>query len=265
MLRVSVRHVKRPVGPAEGIRAFLRGIGFVISTPSVWGYALIPALMALLLLLVFLVSGVWGALHGLDALLGEVSGIWATAGMWLLKGVLALLSLLLAPILALLLAQPLSGFALEGIVRAQERALGQQPSAQSGLLESMLRATAITLFALALGLPALSALFMVGFLFPPALVVTVPLKFVVSGWMLAWNFFDYPLSLRRMGLGQRLAWLVRNFGAFTAFGLAWTVLVFMPGVVLLLLPMGVAGATRLVVEEETDEEPEIVDVVPAGY
>jgi CysZ protein len=221
--------------------------------------------MALLLMVVLVVSGIWGTLRGLEAYFGEVSGFWATAGTWLLTGILILLSLLLAPVLALLLAQPLSGFALEGIVRAQERALGDWPSPKPGPLESLLRTASVTVFALALGLPVLAVLFVVGLFFPPALVVTIPLKFVVSGWMLAWDFFDYPLGLRRLGLGRRLAWVGRRFGAFTAFGLAWALLVFMPGVVLLLLPMGIAGATRLVVEEGTDEEPEPVEVLPADY
>jgi CysZ protein len=259
------RYLRRIAGPAEGMRAFLGGIGFVFTTPSVWGYALVPALMALVLLVGFVISGGWGIFYGLDILFGDVSGFWATTGTWLLKVFLTLLGLILAPVLALLLAQPLSGFALEAIVRAQERALGQWPSPQPAFVESFLRATGVALFALALGLPAIAVLTVIGFFFPPALVVTIPLKFVVSGWMLAWNFFDYPLSLRRMGLGQRLAWIARRFGAFTAFGLAWTVLIFMPGVVLLLLPMGVAGATRLVVEEDADEAPEVVNVIPADY
>ena len=42
----------------------------------------------------------------------------------------------------------------------------------------------------------------------------------------------------------------RHFGAVTAFGAAWALLVIVPGIVLVLLPMGVAGAARLVVEAE---------------
>jgi hypothetical protein len=56
--------------------------------------------------------------------------------------------------------------------------------------------------------------------------------------------------MRGVGLEGRFAWVGRNFGAFTLFGLAWALLVVVPGVVLLILPMGVAGATRLVVADE---------------
>jgi uncharacterized protein involved in cysteine biosynthesis len=57
-------------------------------------------------------------------------------------------------------------------------------------------------------------------------------------------------------------WVWRNVGAFTAFGLAWAGLVVIPGVVLLLLPMGVAGATRMVVLDESAYQPadELVEV-----
>src|SRR5262249_10194954 len=151
-----------PAGPSDGLHAFFGGIGFIIGTPSVWGYALVPAAMALLLLVGLCGLGFWGVWHGLDAYLGEVSGFWATTGTWLLKVLLTLLSPLFAILLALLLAQPLSGFALEGIVRAQERALGQWPSPKPSPLESLLRTANVTLFALAFGLPLLALLFFIG-------------------------------------------------------------------------------------------------------
>jgi CysZ protein len=107
---------------------------------------------------------------------------------------------------------------------------------------------------LLVGGPILAVLFLINLAFPPAALVTVPLKLLVCAWMLAWDFFDYPLGLRGLGVRARLRWVGRRFGAFTAFGLAWASLVVVPGVVLLLLPMGVAGATHLVVTEELRPE-----------
>jgi len=103
---------------------------------------------------------------------------------------------------------------------------------------------------LLIGMPLLSLLLLIGIFFPPAVVVTVPLKVLVCGWMLAWDFVDYPLALRGVSLAERFSWVGRNFGAFTFFGILWTLLVATPGMVLLILPMGVAGATRLVVAAE---------------
>src|SRR4029079_15299310 len=93
-------------------------------------------------------------------------------------------------------------------------------------------------------------LFVVEFFFPPAAIVTVPLKFLIGGWLMAWNFPDYPLGLRGLGFRASVRWVLSHFGAVTLFGLTWWSLVLFPGAVLFLLPMGVAGATRLVVEAD---------------
>ena len=103
------------------------------------------------------------------------------------------------------------------------------------------------------GIPVFTTLFLINWIFPPALIVTVPLKFLFGGWLLAWNFLDYPLGIRGLGIRARLRWVGKHFNAVTLFGLAWAALVIVPGTVLVLLPMGVAGATRLVLEEELRE------------
>ena len=54
------------------------------------------------------------------------------------------------------------------------------------------------------GLPALLALTVASFLLPPLVFITVPLKVVVVGLLAAWDFLDYPFSLRSMGLRARL-------------------------------------------------------------
>jgi CysZ protein len=80
--------------------------------------------------------------------------------------------------------------------------------------------------------------------------VTVPLKFVVSALLIAWDLLDYPLSRRGLGVGARIAWLRRNLGATLGFGLAAAFLLVVPCAGLLVLPFGVAGAARLALEVE---------------
>src|SRR5205823_3537268 len=92
-------------------------------------------------------------------------------------------------------------------------------------------------------------LFAIGIIFPAALIVTMPLKFLLTAWLVAWNFIDYPLSLHGHGVGARLAWAGRHWEAFTAFGLVWAAFLLIPGIFLFILPMGVAGATQLVVAD----------------
>jgi len=241
-------------GVLDGLQAFAGGIGFVLTTPSVWGYALVPAAVMLVLACGLGALGIWGSLRTTDALLGQSSGFWAGVGGFLLNVLLVLVGVLAAVLLALGLAQPLSGYALDAIVRARERSLTGFNPPKPGALASFLLTARATLVLLLVGGPILAVLFLINLAFPPAALVTVPLKLLVCGWMLAWDFCDYPLGLRGLGVRARLRWVGRRFGAFTAFGLAWASLVVVPGVVLLLLPMGVAGATQLVVTEELRPE-----------
>jgi CysZ protein len=234
----------------SGLEAFGGGIGFVIVTPRVWGYALVP--VSMLLLLICGLSGLafWGSHHLSTWLIGPDPGGWGQIGYWCLMIALGVVSIIVAALLALSLAQPLSGFALESIAHAQEVALTGTAAPRTSFLDALISTTKAVSVALLVGGTLLIILFLVSFFFPPAAVVTVPLKVLVCGWMLAWDFIDYPLAMRGVGLEDRFAWVGRNFGAFTLFGVLWALLVVVPGVQLLILPMGVAGATRLVVTDE---------------
>ncbi len=237
-----------------GLKAFAGGIGFILGTPAVWPYALVPLLAMLILTCGLGGLGLWGAPQLTEMLVGRPEGAWGQAGAWVLTVLLALAALWLAWLTALLLAQPLSGFALEEIARAQEFALrGRAPRALS-LVRSLLLSLRITLLTGVLGLPLL-VLTVIGFLFPPAAVLTVPLNFVGGAWLLAWNFLDYPLGLHGFGIGARLYWVSRHFGAFSAFGVAWALLLLVPGIFLVVLPMGVAGAAHLVATADQKSQP----------
>jgi CysZ protein len=254
MSQARFENTTRPPGFGQGVEAFLGGIHFILTTPSVWLHALVPTFMVLILACVFAWLGIWEAARATDALLGQTTGFWSTAGGWFLTIVLSIAAVLLALLLAVVLAQPLSAFALEAIVRAQERALGARIRIPPSILKSVLLSVNVVLFTLGVAIPLCILLFIIDIIFPPATVVTVPLRFLFTAWLLAWNFLDYPLAHRGMGLRARLHWVADRPGAFTGFGLAWAVVLAVPGMALLLLPMGVAGATRLVVGEQMSDE-----------
>src|SRR5262245_49179865 len=164
----------------DGLSAFLGGIGFVFKTPSVWPYAAVPVLMALLLSCVLGVLGFWGAWKAAQAWIGEGGG-WATAGHWLVTISLGMVIF----IAGVFLAQPLSGWALEAIARKQEMALTGKCSPEPSFLQSLWVSIRCTLFTLVVGTVVIGALFVVGLVVPLAVVVTVPLKFLVVAWLLA--------------------------------------------------------------------------------
>jgi CysZ protein len=234
----------------SGLEAFSGGIGFVIGTPRVWGYALVPVGMLVLLSCGLMGLAIWASHHVGHRVIAPDVGAWGEIVRWTLMIALDLVGVAAAALLALSLAQPLSGFALEAIAHAQEIALTGTAEPKTSFVAALVSTTKAVVLALLVGGTVLAILFVISFFFPPAAVVTVPLKLLVCGWMLAWDFIDYPLAMRGVGLEGRFAWVGRNFGAFTLLGVLWALLLVVPGVQLLILPMGVAGATRLVVADD---------------
>ncbi len=241
---------KRAVlGFFAGIRAFFGGVGFVVTRPSVWGWAMIPVVVATALFAGAFALAIGAANHVSFELVTTNEWYWSVGG-WMLRIVLWVLGFVLAFVVAFSLAQPISGFALEAIVRRQEKALGGRTWPDQPFFHGVARSLRVSLTALAIGLPILGVLALVTFLVPPAGVVTVPLKFVVTGLLAAYDFLDYPFSVRGAGVRERIAFMKREIWAVLGFGLSIAAILLVPGVGLLLLPFGVAGATRMVVEAD---------------
>jgi CysZ protein len=243
-----VSEVRRGPRFFDGVRAPFAGLGFIVSTPAMWPLALVPVVVVLALTALL----GWGSVEAMRAFLHAYVPALAT-DVWyasILRVVLYVIAFVFAAIVAIALAQPLSGPALERIVRAQERALGVREHPPDQAIASMLRSLRVNLVSLFVGGAIIVGLLVVGLVFPPATVVTVPLKFVVSAFILSWDVLDYPLSLRQHGVQQRTAWFRANLSAAAGFGLALAAIFLVPCLGLLLLPAGVAGGARLVAQSE---------------
>jgi CysZ protein len=183
------------------------------------------------------------ALFGGLATLGVLM-VTAHASGWLAFAV-AVPVVLVALLLALALAQPLSAWALDGIVRMQRQALGLPALPELPAWRAALSSLAASLVALAVGVPLLVLLTLLGLVVPPAAVITIPMKIVIGAFLLGWNLVDYPLALQGATLGDRMRWSGKHLLALLGFGLSAALLFGVPGFGLLALPCGVAGATRL--------------------
>jgi CysZ protein len=244
----AVASKRAALGFFSGVKALFGGIGFVVGRPSAWGWALIPVAVATLLFVGLAALAISGGAALTDRIVDPTSAsALAAAGSWALKILFWIVGLVLAFVVAISFAQPLSGFALDAIARKQELALGGRTWPDQPVVASALRSLRVSLTALAVSLPLLALLALVTFLVPPASVVTVPLKFLVTGLTVAYDFIDYPIGLRGGGVADRAAFMKRNFSAVLGFGVAAAAVLLIPGVGLFLLPFGVAGATRLVV------------------
>lgn len=234
----------RSTHPGTGLAAFLGGAWFVARTPSVWPFAAVPVLTALVLTCGLGGLGVSQAGRVARLLLGDDAN---AVGSWAVTLVAGALLMFLAALLALALAQPLSGWALEAIARRQEERLTGRCPPEPSFLRSLWVGARCSLFIVVAGGLVTLVLLPITLVFPPAAVVTVPLKFLTAAWFLAWDLVDYPLGMRGFGVRARLRWVSANFASFTTFGLLWAAVLVVPGVFLLVLPLGVAGATRLAV------------------
>src|SRR5262249_39462196 len=164
----------------------LGGIRFVMFSPRLWPYAVVPLLVMIFLTIGLTYVLLWAGSHVTSAILGEPTSAWARFGGWIVYFLVALTSFLIGAIAAVSLAQPLSCFALEAISELQDFALTGQARSRPSFVISFLTSARVVFCTLLLGGIVLAALFVVSLLFPPAAVVTVPLKLLVCAWLIAW-------------------------------------------------------------------------------
>jgi CysZ protein len=128
--------------------------------------------------------------------------------------------------------------------------LGLPAQPESGFVVDIWRSLQSLLIGYAFGLPALALLLVLSFLVPYAAVVLFPLKMLVAAMTVAWDLCDYPLSVAGRPVGERVATVFRHFPAVIGFGLGIALAGLVPCLLFVLLPGGVAGATRLMGEVE---------------
>lgn len=223
-----------------GTRELFGGVGYIVRTPAAWPLALVPVAVAGVVTVLVGATLLAIVTHRVAALVGDHAVLAAFAKI--LAGVLALI---LAALIGASVAQPLSGPALNRLVRGAEAELGAPPWPETGFVEDMGRALGSMMVGYMFGIPLLVLLSIVSFFVPPAIVITFPLKLVVLAILFAWDFCDYPLSLHGMPLGERISLVVRHARAMIGFGLGLALLSLIPCAPFFALPIGVAGAARL--------------------
>lgn len=234
----------RELGFGDGLRSLFGGVRWLIGSPSAWPLAAVPCFVGLVLV----IATSWGVFalgsHFFDPYLG--GGGAASSFVRFLAGLLWLIvSVVLGLVVGLSLAQAASAPALDALAKKRARELGVVTFVDTPPLAAAWRSLRVVTLALCVGLPVIGALSIVTMLFPVAAVVTLPLKFMVAAWLATWDVFDYAFGLEGLGVRARLQFLARHGAAAFAFGLAFAAVALVPGLGLLVLPMGVAGSTDL--------------------
>lgn len=232
-------------GFAQGFASLFEAIGLFARTRELWPWAVIPSLVLFVLEGVFVGLGVFVARPWLIELLPEATNTYGRIGSDIAGFGFAALIAVIGWFVALILAGPLSAPALERIVDVVERQLGAAPRPQIGFLREMFCGFRAVLGALAITLPLLGLFWLAKILFPPLVVLTLPLHGALSALLVAWGLFDYPLTLRGVGFRERLRLMRANFSAALGFGVAFSLLFWVPCCGVALLPLGAAAATRL--------------------
>ncbi|HSU42347.1 MAG TPA: EI24 domain-containing protein, partial [Polyangiaceae bacterium] len=126
-----------------------------------------------------------------------------------------------------------------------ERSAGAPPRAPLGFWHELGCGVRSVAGALCVAAPLYALLWLVGFVFPPATVVTLPLGAIAYALFVAWSLFDYPLTLRGFGFYARLALLYEHFACVAGFGAVFALAFTLPCCAVALLPIGTVAATRL--------------------
>jgi CysZ protein len=246
LVPVAATRPPRP-GFLAGIRIFFQGAGMLIGTPRLYPLAMVPIAAAIVMISVF----TWGSIAFLPSVIASLvsSNAWWSIG---LQAVGTIAGVVIGFFLALALAQPVSGPALESLVRATEKHLGAPPRPPTGLVEDVVRGLGSALLSLSVGMPLFAILFLVN-LIPGGSFIAVPLKFILAMLLIGWDLCDYPLSVRGSPIGDRVRFVAKNASAVLGFSAALAAIALLPCGALLILPAGVCGATRLLFEIERAE------------
>jgi CysZ protein len=220
----------------QGINFFLSGLWMLLRYPSLFGLALIPIVLTVLVLL----GLAWGVVYWLGVGLQE-SAMMNADGRLVLQALAFLLVLFVAYLIYLPLTRVfLAPFSeklshktseLGGVNLLTDQELGFFRSIWEGVKLVVLQLVAVGL------------ILILTLLLPP---VGVPVGIFLTICFCGVDFVDVPLSVRRLSFRQKLGWLWQSRALVLGFAVAAYLVLHVPLLNLLALPVGVIGATMLV-------------------
>lgn len=243
---------KRP-GFGAGMKSLWGGFGWLIKTPAAWPAAMVPIALVIVLSVVLTVVSIAVIPGWVGAIIGPTTHALSGVLAFVVKLLATVIGIVLAAFIGFSLAQPLAGPALEALVRRREIDLGLPPRPNTSMVSDMLSSLQSLLVSYAFGIPAMVLLFVLSLVMPTAVVVLFPLELLVAAITVSWDFFDYPMAVRGVPVGHRIGVVFRNFPALLGFSVGLALAGLVPGLLLLLMPGAVAGATELLFQIERTE------------
>lgn len=231
----------------HGAAYLIRGVRLLVQ-PGIRLYAVIPAIINVILFLALLGFLVMRLDHLVDALLPELPD-WLQWLHWLILPLAAVCAVLLSFFAVSLLANLIAAPFNEVLAQRVERFLcGDPPPAHDGPwwrgVAGALRNEGRKLAYFVVRAVPLLLLYLI-----PGVNVLAPLPWLLfSAWMLAVEYTDYPMGNHGLRFGAQRHVLSRHRGLSIGFGAAVLGLTAVPIVNFLIMPAAVAGATAMWVE-----------------
>lgn len=220
----------------QGIGAYLNGFGLLVRYPRLFALALIPILLTVVVLLGLAGGSAWLIGRWLQA-----SQMLAADGQLLIQVLVFLLVLFVMYLVYLPLTRVFLAPFSEKLSRKTSELTGANSLAKHelGFFKSIWEGLKLVAFQLVL----VVAVLLLTIILPP---LGVPLGVFVTICFCGIDFLDVPLSMRGLSLRQKLHFLWRSRARILGFAVAGYLLLHIPIVNLLVLPVGVIGATLLV-------------------
>ncbi len=167
---------------------------------------------------------------------------WRLTLYYVTWAIVNIMFLILSFVSFLLLTNVLAAPVLEVVSMAVEKDITGEPVPETSLLQSLKLITVE--LKKALFILTVSTLL----LFIPIINV---ISFVMTAFLLGWNFYDYPLARRGWSFRQRIKFVFKHFWSVTGFGL-WLMI---PLIQIILMPLAIVGGTKLNLDHLRNDKP----------
>ena len=242
----------------EGFFAPFASIAYIFRNPRLLKWSIPPAIITSVLMAVVML-GVFGFTDDVLGWMwvqpaGEVwYETWLLLPLWYLLYVTFLFVLFIVGIIAVYLGSiPLAGPFSELLAEeVEEIETGWAPPFDWAVLARNLLTTAlhVGLFSI-IQLMVFAVVTVVSFVPVAGQIISLVISLITSPLLVAFVPFDYPMTLRLWGFGDKMHFMFKNFSLFYGFALAAFVMLYIPFVNLIFLPCCVVAATRILVDQE---------------
>ncbi len=212
-------------------------------------------------------AGLYLSLHYHEALTNmlwaepEGEGFWhalRVAAHWLLEAIVFAASLVLTIVIcsgaSSIVAAPFND-ALSEAIEQRETGKAPPPFSFARLTRDLLRTVRLESSKLALYVLVMAPMWVLSFLVPGiGQILYLVLGALFTATYFAIDYVDWPASRRGLGIRARLALFRARPALMLGFGFSLSLLLFVPLLNLLMMPIAVAGGTRLFLDLTTSSE-----------